>query len=51
MKHVNVPEPSVRETEMTGLPWPKTWKGAYRFVIGSFIFWLALLIALTESMA
>jgi len=35
-------------SEFTGLPWPKTWSGAYLFVIGSFIFWLALLLALTE---
>ena len=36
------------ESAATGLPWPRTWKGAYLFVIGSFILWLALLIALTE---
>ena len=39
------------DPEMTGLPWPKTWKGAYLLVIGSFIFWLLLLIILTESFA
>ena len=43
--------PNEREAELTGLPWPKTWKGAYFLVIGSFILWLLLLIALTESFA
>jgi hypothetical protein len=38
----------VIETEITELPWPKTWNGAYLFVIASFVFWLALLVALTE---
>lgn len=37
-----------RAIEETGLPWPRTWKGAYIAVIASFILWLALLIALTE---
>ena len=48
MKDTTAAEPSVSESEMTGLPWPKSWKGAYLFVIGSFILWLGLLIALTE---
>ena len=39
------------ELETTGLPWPTTWKGAYLFVIGSFILWLILLVALTRSFA
>jgi hypothetical protein len=39
------------EGELTGLPWPKTWKGAYLFVLGSFILWLGLLVALTEYSA
>jgi len=51
MKRDIVAEPTLNETEMTGLPWPKTWRGAYLFVIGSFILWLALLIALTEFCA
>jgi hypothetical protein len=38
-------------SEETGLPWPTTWKGAYLFVIGSFILWLVLLVALTEFFA
>jgi hypothetical protein len=45
MKALNEAEP---ETEMTGLPWPKTWNGAYLFVMASFNLWVALLIALTE---
>jgi len=48
MTDVTDNDPSVNETELTGLPWPRTWNGAYLFVIGSFIFWLGLLIALTE---
>ena len=39
------------DPELTGLPWPKTWKGAYLLVIGSFILWFLLLLALTESFA
>ena len=41
-------ESPVSEDTSTGLPWPKTWKGAYFFVLSSFALWLALLIALTE---
>jgi hypothetical protein len=33
---------------LTGLAWPKTWAGAYLFVIASFILWLGLLTALTR---
>jgi hypothetical protein len=51
MKNLTDVEPSVSETEATGLPWPKSWRGAYIFVIGSFILWLSLLIALTEFSA
>jgi hypothetical protein len=39
------------DIERTGLPWPPTWKGVYLFVIGSFVLWLLLLVALTESFA
>jgi len=48
MTNTSAQEPSASESETTGLPWPKTWKGAYLFVIGSFILWLGLLVALTE---
>jgi hypothetical protein len=51
MKDVTDANLFVSESEMTGLPWPKTWKGTYLFVIGSFILWLILLIALTEFCA
>jgi hypothetical protein len=34
--------------EATGLPWFHTWRGVYVFVFGSFIFWVALLFALTR---
>lgn len=37
--------------ENTGLPWPRSWRGAYLLVIFSVILWLSLLIALTESFA
>ena len=33
--------------EATGLPWFRTWRGVYVFVFGSFIVWIALLLALT----
>ncbi len=38
----------IEETESTGLPFPKTWKGAYLFVLASFVMWVSLLIVLTE---
>ncbi|CAN5221178.1 hypothetical protein BH10CYA1_BH10CYA1_07140 [soil metagenome] len=43
--------PSCDDSELTGLPWLKTWKNAYLFVVCSFVLWLALLIALTELSA
>jgi hypothetical protein len=45
---MNVQEPNASDNEITGLPWPKTWKGAYLLVVGTFILWLVLLEALTE---
>jgi hypothetical protein len=48
MKDLSVAEPSDNENETTGLPWPKTWAGLYLFVIGSFVLWIILLLALTE---
>lgn len=33
----------------TGLPWFKTWRGVYVFVMGSFVLWVVLLIALMRS--
>ena len=48
MKNPAATEPSARETEETGLPLFRSWKGVYLFVLGSFIFWIALLVALTK---
>jgi hypothetical protein len=48
MKDTTANDPSLSDNENTGLPWPKTWKGAYLFVIASFLVWLLLLLALTE---
>jgi len=39
---------SPRESEETGLPFFRSWKSVYLFVLGSFVFWVALLIALTK---
>jgi hypothetical protein len=49
MKDPAATEPSARESEETGLPLFRTWKSVYLFVLGSFVFWIALLIALTET--
>jgi hypothetical protein len=51
MKNSTAAESPVSELDATGLPWLKTWRGAYLFVIGSFILWLSLLFALTEFSA
>ncbi len=40
--------PGGRE-EPTGLPCLKTWRGVYLFVLGCFILWVLLLLALTAS--
>jgi hypothetical protein len=45
---MNVPQPTADDADVTGLPWPKTWKGAYILVLGTFTLWLVLLTALTE---
>lgn len=42
------PESST-EYETTGLPWPKTWTGAYLLVLCSFVCWVVLLAALGAS--
>ena len=36
------------EAKTTGLPWPKTWNGAYALVIAVFLTWVILLLALKE---
>jgi hypothetical protein len=48
MKRPAVVETSVHEPEETGLPLFRTWKGIYFLVLGSFVLWVALLIALTK---
>jgi hypothetical protein len=37
----------VNDHEATGLRWLPTWRGVYLFVLGSFIVWILLLVALT----
>ncbi|GEM_PF-723983 len=46
MNNNTAPDQTSAEAETTGLPWPKSWNGAYAFVIGSFVVWVALLVAL-----
>jgi hypothetical protein len=48
MKRPAATEPSAHESEETGLPLFRSWKAVYLFVLGSFVFWVALLIALTK---
>jgi hypothetical protein len=48
MKRPAAAETSAPESEGTGLPFFRSWKSVYLFVLGSFVLWLALLIALTE---
>ena len=45
MKRPAATEPSARESEETGLPLFRSWKSVYLFVLGSFVLWIALLIA------
>jgi hypothetical protein len=51
MKPPDATEPSARESETTGLPWPRTWPGVYLIVLASFILWVVLLVALTDCFA
>jgi hypothetical protein len=44
---VRAETPSESGDAATGLPWLHTWKGVYLFVLGSFIIWVGLLVALT----
>jgi hypothetical protein len=32
--------------DATGLPWPRTWRGVYLLVLGCFVMWVVLLVAL-----
>jgi hypothetical protein len=40
-------EPPVPESEDTGFPGIRTWRGLYFLVFGCFVLWVALLFALT----
>jgi hypothetical protein len=44
-----VDAPPGGEDETTGLPWFRTWRGVYAFVLVTFILWVVLLLALTLS--
>lgn len=35
---------SADDDAITGLPWMRTWRGVYLFVLGSFILWVGLLM-------
>jgi hypothetical protein len=48
MKPVDNPNP---EPEGTGLPWPRSWRGVYLLVVGTFILWVALLWLLLRTFA
>jgi hypothetical protein len=48
MKHPASVESSAREAEETGLPFFRSWRSVYLFVLGSFVLWVALLVALTK---
>ena len=38
-------------TQETGLPWFRTWRSVYLFVLGSFVIWVALLYLLSVCYA
>jgi hypothetical protein len=40
-------ETPVPESEDTGIPGIRTWRGLYVFVFGSFVLWVVMLFALT----
>ena len=48
MKRPAATESSARESKETGLPFFHSWKSVYLFVLGSFVFWIVLLIMLTR---
>ena len=48
----NAPRPAVEEgpeTERTGLPLLRTWRGVYLFVMSCFILWVLLLLCLSVT--
>lgn len=48
MKSPTPANESAQSSGETGLPLLHTWRAVYIFVAGSFVFWVALLIVLTE---
>jgi hypothetical protein len=44
-----VDAPPTGVDDRTGLPWFRTWRDVYAFVLVTFILWVALLLALTLS--
>ena len=48
MKPPDGTKSSATESEATSLPLLHSWKSVYLFVLATFVFWIALLIALTE---
>ena len=48
-KPAPVEAPPDGRDELTGLPGLLTWRGVYVLVFGSFVLWVALLLALTLS--
>ncbi len=48
MNNNTPPDQSADESQTTGLAWPKSWNGAYLCVIGTFVLWIVLLVALGE---
>jgi hypothetical protein len=51
MKRAAAVEPALQQPESTGLPFLGSWKNVYLFVLGTFILWVAILVALTEIFA
>jgi hypothetical protein len=49
MKRSAAAEAQKPEASETGLPLFRSWKAVYALVLGSFLLWLALLIALTRT--
>ena len=49
MNHPSMDEPPAPETERTGLPWFRTWRGVYLFVLGCFVLYVVLLTVLTRA--
>jgi hypothetical protein len=39
---------SAGNQEGTGVPWFRTWRSVYAFVLGCFVVWVLLLLVLTE---